>query len=130
MLALLVAQTLGSKAGYICICSGKAVPTQSSHCHGPHGAKCHDPAAVSGASHNDESSGDRENHTAVSEDVQMRLAEGATPMLVPQVLLAILPVLDISTPSQEAQGQSRYSVGIGDSPPVGVAVARTIVLLI
>ena len=130
VLALFVAQTFGSKAGYVCLCGGKPVPTQTSHCHGPHGEKCHTGDVQADDSHSEEGSGQREDHQVVNQDVQLRPVEAAQQIIAPQVLLAMLPVVHILFASQEAKVPASYSVDFGESPPFGVTVARTIVLRI
>jgi hypothetical protein len=130
VLALFVAQTLGSRAGYVCLCGGKPVPTQTSHCHGPHGANCHADDARSGAPHDEDDSGPREDHQVVSQDVQSRPIEASPQIIAPQVVLAILPVVQVLLAGSETKVPAGASVDFGDSPPFGVTVARTIVLLI
>lgn len=130
VLALFVAQTFGSKVAYYCLCGGKPVPTQTTHCHGPHGEKCHSGDAQADDSHSEENSGEREDHQAVSQDVQLRPVEAAPQVTAPQALLAILPVVEILFASREAKVPASYSVDFGESPPFGITVARTIVLLI
>jgi hypothetical protein len=130
VLALFVAQTLGGKVAYYCLCGGKPVPTQTTHCHGPHGAKCHETEAQNGGSHSEEGSGERKDHQAVSQDVQLRPVEAAPQVIAPQVLLAILPLVAILYSNQELRIPANYDVDFGESPPFGVTVARTIVLLI
>lgn len=130
VLALFVAQTFGTKAGYVCLCGGKPVPTQTSHCHGPHGEKCHTGDAQADDSHSEQGSGPREDHQVVNQDVQLRPVEAAPQVIAPQVLLAMLPVVQILFASQEAKVPASYSVDFGESPPFGVTVARTIVLRI
>jgi hypothetical protein len=134
MLALFVSHTFGSKAGFVCDCSGKPVPTKATHCYGPHGADCHAdeaaPAVETGACSGEENSGDRENHSAVNEEVQMRPVDAVTQSVAPQVLLTLLPMDEFLFSAPEEKAPARYFVDEGESPPVGVSVARTIVLLI
>ncbi|MEQ1862217.1 MAG: hypothetical protein ABMA13_20055 [Chthoniobacteraceae bacterium] len=130
VLALFVAQTFGSKVGYYCLCGDKPVPTQTSHCHGPHGEKCHTDDAQTGAPHSEEGAGEREDHQVVNQDVQLRPVEAAAQVIAPQVLLAILPMVEVLFASRDAKVSASYSVDFGESPPFGVTVARTIVLLI
>lgn len=130
VLALFVAQTFGSKVAYYCLCGGKPVPTQTSHCHGPHGEKCHTSDVQNGDSHSEEGSGERKDHQAVSQDVQLRPVEAAPQVIAPQVLLAILPLVEILYSNLESKIPANYAVDFGESPPFGVTVARTIVLLI
>lgn len=130
VLALFVAQTFGSKVAYFCLCGGKPVQTQTSYCEGPHGAKCHADDAKAAGSHSEKESGSRQDHQAVNQDVQSRLVDASQQVIAPQVLLAILPMLETFFASPEAKVQASYSVDFGESPPFGVTVARTIVLLI
>jgi hypothetical protein len=131
ILALFVSQTLGSRAGFVCDCSGKPVPTKATHCYGPHGTDCHaDEGLEAGACSGEENSGDRENHIAVNEEVQMRPVEVAPQSIAPQVLLSLLPMMDYQFSIRETTAPARYFVESGESPPMGVSVARTIVLLI
>ena len=130
VLALFVAQTFGSKAGYYCLCGGKPVQTQTSYCDGPHGAECHADDAQAAGSQSEKDSGSRQEHQVVNQDVQLRLVDASQQVIAPQVLLAMLPVVQILFASQEAKVQASYSVDFGESPPFGVTVARTIVLRI
>lgn len=130
VLALLVAQTFGSRAGYLCLCGGEAVPTPVSHCHGPHGKDCATKEAHGIASHEEEETGDRKDHQVVSKELTLRQADGGPQLLHPQVLLAVLPVLDELAESQAAKAPACSSVDFGKSPPLGVVVARTVVLRI
>ena len=130
VLALFVAQTFGSKAGYVCLCGGKPVPTQTSHCHGPHGEKCHTGDVQADDSHSEEGSGEREEHQVVNQEVQLRPVEAGPQVIAPQVLLAILPLLEVLARGHDAKVAASYSVDFGESPPFGVTVARTIVLRI
>lgn len=129
-LALFVVQTLGGPRGYVCVCGGKPVPTQTSHCHGPHDTNCHVDDSKAGAPHDEKNSGERHDHQVVSQDVQSRPLEAASPVIAPQVLLAILPMVPAICACEEAKGRAAGSVDVGDSLPFGVTVARTVVLLI
>lgn len=130
LLALFVAQTFGSKVAYYCECGGKPVKTQSSHCHGPHGEKCHSAEAQVEDSHNEEDSSERENHQAVSQDVKLRPLDAPLKLIAPQVLVAILPMVEAIFARQETKVAASYCMDFGESPPSGITVARTIVLLI
>ena len=130
VVALFVTQTFGSKAGYYCVCGGEPVPTLAAFCDGPHGEKCHTSDAQADDSHSDEGSGDRREHQVVNQDVQLRPAEATQQIIAPQVLLAILPMVEILFASQEAKAPASSFVDFWKSPPFGVTVARTIVLRI
>jgi hypothetical protein len=66
----------------------------------------------------------------VSQDVQSRPIEASPQIIAPQVVLAILPVVQVLLAGSETKVPAGASVDFGDSPPFGVTVARTIVLLI
>jgi len=128
--ALFVAQTFGSKAGYYCLCGGKPVPTHSSYCDGPHGANCHADDAKDAGSHREKDSGSRREHQVVNQEVQLRSVEAGLQVIAPQVVLVILPLLEVCGRGQDAKAEASYSVDFGESPPFGVNVARMIVLRI
>ena len=130
VLALFVAQTFGAKAVYYCLCGGERVATQTPHCYGPHGEKCAEDEAQGGASTSDGGDGDRRDHQVVDQEVQLRPAGAEQQVIAPQVLLAILPLAEMLFASQETKVPASYSVDFEESPPFGVTVARTIVLLI
>jgi hypothetical protein len=129
-LALFVAQTFGGHLRYMCDCGGKMVATQSSHCHGPHHADCHADETEADSPHNEKDSGDRKDHQVVKDEVQSRPVDTAPQLVAPQVLLAILPMVEALVVSQEIKVPASYPLEFGESPPLGVTVARTIVLLI
>ena len=130
ILALFVAQTFGAKGNYVCECGGAPVLTPVSHCYGPHGEKCAEVEAQGVAATDDNDTGDRRDHEVVDTDVQSRPLEAPSQIVGPQVLLAILPMVDAFSVRPEVKVPASYLVDIGDSPPFGVTVARTIVLLI
>ena len=130
VLALFVAQSFGSRPAFVCFCGGKPVATETSHCHGPHGEQCHADEHDGTGEHSEGKSGDREDHQVVSQDVEMLPAQAALQVTAPQALLAVLPRLATVISRQEAKVAVNYFVDLGESPPLGVAVASTIVLLI
>ena len=102
--------------------------TAQDHCHGPHDDSCHDEASAQPGHEESDGLGDRRDHQEVREEVQSRLASTLeAPALVP-LLVAVLEnefaVVPVSNFSPDAA--AKWSRG---SPP-GVAVARTVVLLI
>jgi hypothetical protein len=124
--ALLVAQTIGRQPTYVCDCGGKLMLTQSSHCYGPHDAECHsDPAK------GEQGTGERKDHEAVSHEMQARPIEAAPQLVSPQVLTAILPVIHALFTSAEFEIPAVcYEAAAGESPPLSVIVARTVVFII
>ena len=125
---LFVAQTFGSKVAFFCFCGGKAVLTQSSHCHGPHGPQCHTSPGEN-TPHNDDGSGDRRDHQSVTQDIQSRLVDPAPEVAPPELLLQVLQVFDLIFPGDKLAVRSA-SPDPEESPPAGITVARTVVLLI
>jgi hypothetical protein len=130
VLALFVAETFGIRAGYVCMCGDRPVLTHSSHCDLPHGANRHADDAKTGAPHDDGDSDERKDHEVVRQHVQSRALEAAPQVIAPRVLLAILPVVQMLPAGYETKIPASYSLDFGESPPFGVTVARTIVLLI
>jgi hypothetical protein len=130
VVALFVGQAFGSKAAYFCACGGTSVPTLSSHCHGPHGEHCHGGEAPATATHEEEDGGSRRDHELVDDEVPARLLEAAKPFVAPPALLALLPLVPVSRGAWDAESRAGRDVAVDGSPPPGVAVARTVVLLI
>ncbi len=131
VLALFVAQTFGSKVAYYCLCGGKPVPTLTAYCYGPHGEECAEEEAKAGdAPCEDNEGGDRKDHQVVSQEVPMRAMDAKAQVFAPQVLLAVLRVVDFVYADREVKAPTGYLTRFGESPPFGVTVARTIVLRI
>ena len=104
------------------------MPTQTSHCHGPHGSDCHSDSGES--THHEENSAERKEHEVVKQDVQFSQVKTIPHVIAPQVIIAILPQIQSVLCSSEASLQLPLQVDFGDSPPSGVTVARTVVLLV
>jgi len=129
VLALFVAQMSG-RGNFVCVCGGKPLVTPTSYCYGPHGDQCHTGDVKVIGSPGDEESGSREEHQVVKQDLSSRSWKTAPQLIAPMVLLAMLPGADWSFASRDAKDFACYSEAFGESPPSGVTVARTIVLLI
>jgi len=129
-LALFVAQTFGQRGIYLCVCGGSPVPTPASHCHGPHGANCHSEDEGTGAVHSEDDSGPRQDHEVVKQNVQSRPVEVAPQLIAPQVLLGVLPLVQVSFASKEKTLTVSDATAFAHSPPFAATVARTVVLLI
>ena len=130
VLAVMCAQIFGIGNGFLCDCSGRPEFTESDHCHGPHGADCHKNAEPthSEASHPAES--DTHSHPRIAQDFQSMPAL-ATEFVLAEPVLRILLTLDDSAWTYELSVRaSGYAADERGSPPSGVAVARTVVLLI
>lgn len=128
VLALFVAQAFGKGALFLCLCGGQPIVAQTSHCHGPHGADCHSAEAETGRAPHDEERGDREEHRVVSHESLARLDAAAAPLAVPPTCVALLPFWE--SPLARAKNSARPPTAAAESPPRGVAVARTVVLRI
>lgn len=103
--------------------------TAQDHCHGSHDVSCHDEASAQPGHEESDGLGDRRDHQEVREEVQSRLISTLeAPALVP-MLVAVLEneyATSVPPPAFSHGAAARWSRG---SPP-GVAVARTVVLLI
>lgn len=130
VLALCAVHVFGSDVAYYCLCGGKPVPSQTSHCHGPHGERCHDGDARAGDPHSEENSGDRENHQAVDQDLPLRPVEAAAQVVAPQVACAISPLIEKLLAGWKTGVASSNPADFPGSPPSGLTVARTVILRI
>jgi len=130
VLALFVAQTLGSRIAYFCLCSGKPIQTLASHCHGPHGEQCHGGGESLDSRHSDEGPADRKDHRLVDQELKAASPKTGPPLATPPLLLAVLPSFFTLSPRIEAKIFKNAWVRFGESPPSGVTVALTVVLLI
>lgn len=128
-MALLVMQSFGGFRAFICDCGGQVTWTTVDHCHGPHSAECHDHGSNVPDRH-DETSGDREDHEQIIQELQLRSVDSVqVPAIVP-VLLTWLP--DVFRPliGWEDEGLYKPPVAVDASPPPSVAVARAVVFII
>lgn len=130
VLAVVSAQLFGVGSDFLCDCSGVPVATASDHCHGPHGAQCDEEAEPAHSKGSCPDDGDALPHSQVAQDFRSAPASAA-PVLVTEPLLQVVLTLDDSewakampVPAVEAAADER------GSPPSGVAVSRTVVLLI
>lgn len=130
ILALLVTQTFGSPAAYICLCTGKPVSIQNSHCHGPHGKNCHAEESGENSSHKEQGKTDRQDHQTVSREVPARPLDFSTQVITPQILVAVLPLIEVLFPARELMAAPSHRSDSEQSAPFAVTVARTVVLLI
>ena len=130
VLALVSAQLFGVGRGFLCDCSGGPVFTASDHCHGPHGTHCLDNEEPphSGDSHPDD--GDALPHSPIVQDFQSASTSTAEWVLAQPVLHVVLTLDDSHRAKTEPVFALENAAELRGSPPCGVAVARTIVLLI
>jgi hypothetical protein len=130
VLALAAAQLLGAQRHYVCLCIGEAVRTASTHCHGPHTADCHAPGQQEPDDHREEDQGSRDDHILVQGKLDLMSAGAVSALMPPNALLAWPAAWEqlfarVYSPPPRAGHTAAES-----PPPPGVAVARTVVLLI
>jgi hypothetical protein len=103
--------------------------TNVDHCHGPHSADCHEQKSETSRQH-DESSGDREDHEQIVQELKMRSVETIQiPVVIPQ-LLTWLPA---AVGTMEEWGRNANCQSVIERDPAaapGVVVARTVVFII
>ena len=130
VLAVMSAQLFGMGSGFVCDCSGRPMATASDHCHGPHDQHCHEKAepAHSRESHPDD--GDALPHSRIAQDFRSAPAPAASVLVTEPLWQAVL-ILDDSEWAKAAPLLAlETAANERGSPPSGVAVARTVVLLI
>ncbi len=130
VLAVVSAQLFGVGRSFLCLCSGAPVAMASDHCHGPHGEDCHENAAPAHSAECCPDDGEKHTHAEVAQDFQS-LAAHTDPLVLPApVMLAFLTLDDSERAKVVLLPALENALALGESPPPGVAVARTVVLLI
>lgn len=128
--AVLGAQLFGVTRGFVCDCAGSREVVKVSSCTGPHGERCHkDESQQRSDTPDDGGKGDRKEHEQVKEDftgTTVNVPNCAIPFpvflaVLPELLLSISPSLDVP---------HEYFTDSYSAPPPGIAVARTVVLLL
>ena len=127
VLCLVLAQTLSGAIGYLCQCSGQAVATPSSHCHGPHGENCHTPNALAEISHPEDHSTDREDHQSLNKEILSSPTLVRTALLPSPIWSPFLPVIS-GVHSRTNLHSLRNRLFDISPPPLGISVFRTVVL--
>lgn len=130
VLAVMCAQVFGIGRGFICDCSGAQIVTQSDHCHGPHGAPCVENAPPIHTGESCPDGGDARSHSAVEQDFQSAAARVADVVLTAPLLHVLLILDDAAWEKAPPVSAVEYLADTRGSPPPGVAVSRTVVLLI
>ncbi|MEQ1749184.1 MAG: hypothetical protein ABL974_07155 [Prosthecobacter sp.] len=99
LLALGWAQVFGMMRGYVCDCGGEVEITAMDHCHGPHGAACHDHEAVTPCHDQDDHSDEEDSHehAPLTESVQAQQQSLQTSLMVAP-MLAVIATLEAITP--------------------------------
>jgi hypothetical protein len=132
VITLLLAQASVASAGYLCRCGGEERLTQVDHCHGPHSEDCHDSEEIDGLQqhlHEASDGADRENHEPLRSEVEvLPSSEVAAPALI-SVLLILDPGLALFGFRKKEPQRILPWRNVSLSPPVGVFVSRTVVLL-
>lgn len=132
--AVLGVQVFGVARGFACDCGGTQRIVKTDGCNGPHGANCHaddsqqDKSQQQPGSH-DEGGGDRKEHKQVKEDLTGTNAT-VPPVVIPSpVILAVLPELLLLAP-KSLSTPLEFPADAYGSPPLSMALARTVVLRI
>jgi len=129
---LLIVQAFGGITGYLCRCGGQQSFTQSDHCHGPHSDSCHDEHNNVDHSdhHEDEGSGDREDHEPVRKNLLLSQSQSVVAPEISPILLFILPEAPFLDLLKEDTSLNSSLRAVRLTPPPGIVVGRTVVLLI
>jgi hypothetical protein len=99
-------------------------------CTGPHGEKCHkDESKQRSDTPDDGEKGDRKEHEQVKEDFTGTTVNVPNCAIPFPVFLAVLPELLLSIPAS-LDVPLEYFTESYSAPPSGIAVARTVVLLL
>ena len=130
VLAVASAQLFGIGRGFLCDCSGRPVATASDHCHGPHDAHCHEKGEPAHSSESCPDDSDTKPHSQVVQDFRSAPAPAAEMVLAEPVLQVVLTLEDAVWAKAVPVFALENTANERGSPPFGVAVARTVVLLI
>ena len=120
--AVLGAQVFGVTSRFVCDCSGRQEVVKESSCSGPHGETCHTDGAQQG-------NGDQKQHELEKETLTGTSAPVHHVVIPSAVVLAILPELSIFSPEMFS-APAGYLSDAHCSPPLSVALARTVALRI
>ena len=128
--AVLGAQLFGVTRAFLCDCSGTKEVVKVNSCTGPHGEKCHkDESQQRSDTPDDGEKGDRKEHEQVKEDFTGTTVNVPNCAIPFPVFLAVLPELLLSIPAS-LDVPLDYFTESYSAPPSGIAVARTVVLLL
>ena len=130
VMAVMCAQLFGVGRGFLCDCSGVAVATAHDHCHGPHGAHCLENAEPAHPMESHPDGGDTLPHEEIVQDFQSARTHATELVLTEPVLQVVLVLDDLQWAKTEPVFALENAAESRGSPPCGVAVARTVVLLI
>ena len=127
-IAVAVLQMVGAVRGYWCLCGGEPTVVAIDHCHGPHGAQCHDNGQEDRHRH-DGSDGDTEQHAAAKSELEGSVPPTTSIFITAPVLVPLLAIIDLGPLDGAAAIQAR-APDVRGSPPLSVAVVRAVVFLI
>ncbi|HZJ15741.1 MAG TPA: hypothetical protein VFD27_11880 [Chthoniobacteraceae bacterium] len=127
-MAVAVLQMVGGVRGYWCLCGDQPTVVAIDHCHGPHGAQCHDNGQENRHRH-DGSEGDTEQHAVAKSELEGSIPPTTSIGILAPVLVPLLAVVDLQ-PLDCGVAIQTCVAEIRGSPPLSVAVVRTVVFLI
>ena len=130
VLAVMAAQFFGIGHGFLCDCSGQPEFTESDHCHGPHGAHCHQKAEPAHSAESHPESGDTHSHPRLAQEFRSTPAPALEMVLAGPLLHVVFVLADTAWEDAAPVRTLEYLAEERGSPPSGVAVSRTVVLLI
>lgn len=132
--AVLGAQVFGVARGFACDCGGIQRIVKTDGCNGPHGTNCHadesqqDKSQQQPSSH-DEGDGEHKQHTQVKQDLTGTSVSVPSVVIPAPIILAVLPELLLLAPKSPSTPLEFPADAYG-SPPLSMALARTVVLRI
>lgn len=126
-IAMGAAQLFGVQRGYVCDCGGASEIVDAPYCVGPHGEDCHSHEHDSQPAHNEQ--GEQKDHDAVTDNLQSSQAPVVAVSVPQPVMLFTLPDF-LFSPTPVAISATQYHANVSGAPPPGVALERTVVLLI
>lgn len=126
-IAMGAAQLFGVQRGYVCDCGGASEIVDAPYCVGPHGEDCHSHEHDSQPAHNEQ--GEHKDHDAVTDNLQSSPAPVVAVSVPQPVMLFTLPDF-LFLPTPVAISATQYHANVSGAPPPGVALERTVVLLI
>lgn len=132
--AVLGVQVFGVARGFACDCGGTQRIVKTDGCNGPHGVNCH----ANESQHNEsqqqtgsheEGGGDHKQHSQVKQDLTGTSVSVPSVVIPAPVILAVLPELLLLAPKSFSTPLEFPADAYG-SPPLSMALARTVVLRI
>ena len=122
-LALGAVQLFGVNAGYFCDCNGTAQIVDTAYCVVPHDSDCDT------GGHDDHNDGGHKDHDKLSAELQSSPAPTVVISVPAPLMLCILPAPALP-PSLAEQAAAKFHADVHGGPPPGLAIERTVVLLL